>query len=207
MGWFEDQGMSFSGVVINGFYWLLTAFYGGWYLVKWTTDVPTEKWGRLAGLSDDEVKQLDAQEAKGRSQKREAAFNAMSPAASDKGELEAKSGYFSTREEFYFRSLGLFKLDNPLRRHILVLVHQQLFDNFILVLIATNAGLMALEDPLEDPDNPSEHTQFMEQVDFLFLLAFTGELVLKVIAFGLVRFLYRNQDSSTENQDSSLEIR
>jgi hypothetical protein len=47
------------GVGINSFYWLICLVWGGWYLVLWKTDVPTEKWGRLSGLEDDDIKLLD----------------------------------------------------------------------------------------------------------------------------------------------------
>jgi Ca2+-binding EF-hand superfamily protein len=175
------------GVGINSFYWLICLVWGGWYLVLWKTDVPTEKWGRLSGLEDDDIKLLDQQEQSGRNKQKEADRNAMSPAAGKRSEDgQLLKGFYSSKEEFFFRSCGLFRLDNPFRRNILVLVHQPLFDNFILLLIVTNAGLMATEDPLEDPANPSDHTLFMQQIDFLFLLAFTGEMLLKIIAYGFI---------------------
>ena len=78
----------------------------------------------------------------------------------------------ASREKFYFRSIGLFKLDNPFRRAVLELIHKQAFDNVIMFLIASNAACLAMEDPMEDPENPSDLTLWLEEVDFLFLLAF-----------------------------------
>eukprot|EP01043_Picozoa_sp_COSAG02_P066221 COSAG02_NODE_10232_length_1990_cov_1.762031_1_plen_326_part_10 len=176
-----------TGVLFNAGYWLIFVVWGGMYLVSWKTDVPTEKWGRLGGLSDELVKLLLQQEQKGRD-RLQRDRNAMSPAAGKAVELddEARKGFYSSKEEFFFRSCGLFRLDNPFRRGILELVHQPWFDNLILLLILTNAILMATEDPLMDPDNPTDHAVFMGQIDFAFLIAFTAETVLKTIGFGFV---------------------
>jgi Ca2+-binding EF-hand superfamily protein len=110
---------------------------------------------------------------------------AVEAAGSDADERSGQGG-LAGREKFYFRSIFLFKLDNPFRRACLELIHTQAFDNFIMSLIATNAACMALEDPMEDPDAPSALTTWLEELDFAFLLAFTAEMAIKVVALGFV---------------------
>lgn len=174
-----------TGLVINVFYWLVFVTWSGLYLVTWTTDVPTEKWGRLRGLRDDVVKLLLEQEQAGRARPADDVMAHQNHEGCD-GPPEPRTGFFGSREEFFFRSCGLFRLDNPFRRSIVVLVHHGWFDNFILLLIATNAMLMATEDPLMDPDNPTPRAVLIGQIDLVFLLVFTAEMGLKCIAFGFV---------------------
>ena len=187
----DEVVISPTGLGFNAGYWSLVLGWAGWYLVRWKTDVPLGVWGKAAGLSDEVVKLLNEQEARGRRKAKALEEqvapdrNAMSPVASSEEAGPLEGGY-SSRERYFFKALGLFKLDNPFRRGVLRIVHSKSFDNFVLLLIALNAGLMALEDPLEDPESPSEQTVLLEQLDVVFLLVFTLEMALKLVAFGLV---------------------
>ena len=81
-----------TGLVVNVFYWLVVVTWGGLYLVTWTTDVPTDKWGRLRGLRDDVVKLLLEQEQAGRARP---ADDVM--ARGDGDRAEARTGFFGSR--------------------------------------------------------------------------------------------------------------
>ena len=59
------------------------------------------------------------------------------------------------------------------------------FDNFILILIFISSAMLAIESPLWDPN--SERPTVMKWLDFGINILFTLEIVLKVIAYGVLR--------------------
>lgn len=61
------------------------------------------------------------------------------------------------------------------------IVFNQWFDRFILLTIFANCICLALEDPsLEEPD------PVIETLDRIFLVVFSIEMILKIIAMGFV---------------------
>ena len=61
------------------------------------------------------------------------------------------------------------------------IVFNQWFDRFILLTIFANCICLALEDPsLEEPD------PVIEMLDRIFLVVFSIEMILKIIAMGFV---------------------
>lgn len=60
------------------------------------------------------------------------------------------------------------------------------FDRFIMLLIVANCVLLALDDPDEDPNG--DLIKFIDEVDTWFTVAFTVEMLLKVLGYGFVEF-------------------
>ena len=73
--------------------------------------------------------------------------------------------------DFEESSLGCLNLTNPVRRAVIRLVSRREFDFFVLLLIGMNAVLMAMEDPLRDPDNPTELEQQTQVLELVFVRA------------------------------------
>lgn len=70
------------------------------------------------------------------------------------------------------------------RRCTIYLVETRWFDALILGTILANCFTMMLESPLDPPD--TQRAALIEQMETLFMLIFTAELLLKVVAYGLV---------------------
>eukprot|EP00755_Sulcionema_specki_P026896 Sspe_Gene.86705::Locus_57457_Transcript_2_3_Confidence_0.286_Length_6983::g.86705::m.86705 len=86
--------------------------------------------------------------------------------------------------KFQGKSLRMLSVNNPVRWRCIQLIVHPLFDNTILVLILINAVFIGLDNPLEDNDSPMMKMAYI--TDIIFLAVFTGEVVVKVIAMGLV---------------------
>ena len=67
------------------------------------------------------------------------------------------------RGDYEPRSLRLFTLDNELRKLLIRLIALPVFDFCVLLLILSNAIMMAMEDPLRDVDHPTELELEMEE--------------------------------------------
>eukprot|EP00762_Andalucia_godoyi_P001647 ANDGO_07082.mRNA.1 Sodium channel protein 60E len=80
-------------------------------------------------------------------------------------------------------SFFIFDIKNPIRRTLLQMVTHGLFEVFILLCVAVNCVFLALYDPLEDPD--SGINGLVNSVDFAFLIVFTIEAVLRMLAYGV----------------------
>jgi hypothetical protein len=70
---------------------------------------------------------------------------------------------------------------NPLRRFLIWLTKSKGFEAVILVLIVSNTVFLAIEDP-KAVDEPAYETHS----ETVYLIAFTAEMLLKILAFGLV---------------------
>jgi hypothetical protein len=68
---------------------------------------------------------------------------------------------------------------NPIREFVIKIVVYPWFDRFILLTIIANSIVLALEDPY----NPNDAIQ---KLDYIFLSIFSIEMILKIIAMGLV---------------------
>ncbi|XP_062316510.1 voltage-dependent L-type calcium channel subunit alpha-1D-like [Osmerus eperlanus] len=83
------------------------------------------------------------------------------------------------------RALFCLKLNNPIRRACISLVEWKPFDIFILIAIFANCMALAVYIPFpEDDSNSTNHD--LETVEYAFLVIFTIETFLKIIAYGLV---------------------
>uniref|UniRef100_A0A3Q4MK40 Voltage-dependent L-type calcium channel subunit alpha n=1 Tax=Neolamprologus brichardi TaxID=32507 RepID=A0A3Q4MK40_NEOBR len=83
------------------------------------------------------------------------------------------------------RALYCLKLNNPIRRAALHIVEWKPFDIFILLAIFANCVALGVSKPFpEDDSNSTNHD--LEQVEYVFLIIFTVETFLKILAYGLV---------------------
>ncbi|XP_034022391.1 calcium channel, voltage-dependent, L type, alpha 1D subunit, a isoform X3 [Thalassophryne amazonica] len=83
------------------------------------------------------------------------------------------------------RALFCLNLNNPIRRACISLVEWKPFDIFILIAIFANCMALAIYVPFpEDDSNSTNHD--LETVEYAFLIIFTIETFLKIIAYGLV---------------------
>ncbi|XP_039652523.1 calcium channel, voltage-dependent, L type, alpha 1D subunit, a isoform X18 [Perca fluviatilis] len=83
------------------------------------------------------------------------------------------------------RALFCLKLNNPIRRACISLVEWKPFDIFILIAIFANCMALAVYVPFPaDDSNSTNHD--LETVEYAFLIIFTIETFLKIIAYGLV---------------------
>uniref|UniRef100_A0A674BBK6 Voltage-dependent L-type calcium channel subunit alpha n=1 Tax=Salmo trutta TaxID=8032 RepID=A0A674BBK6_SALTR len=91
------------------------------------------------------------------------------------------------------RALFCLKLNNPIRRACISLVEWKPFDIFILIAIFANCMALAVYIPFpQDDSNSTNHDLvtvplcLQETVEHVFLVIFTIETFLKIIAYGLV---------------------
>ncbi|XP_062842400.1 calcium channel, voltage-dependent, L type, alpha 1D subunit, a isoform X2 [Trichomycterus rosablanca] len=83
------------------------------------------------------------------------------------------------------RALFCLNLNNPFRRACISIVEWKPFDIFILIAIFANCMALAVYIPFpEDDSNSTNHD--LETVEYAFLIIFTIETFLKIIAYGLV---------------------
>eukprot|EP01051_Picozoa_sp_SAG22_P023988 SAG22_NODE_6441_length_855_cov_1.247354_1_plen_113_part_01 len=78
------------------------------------------------------------------------------------------AGGDKSKQQFAAKSMGCLDLESGFRQSLISLVTKQMFDTVVLLAIGANSVMMALEDPLEDPDNLSEQAQTMENLDLVF---------------------------------------
>ncbi|XP_032840142.2 voltage-dependent L-type calcium channel subunit alpha-1D isoform X7 [Tyto alba] len=83
------------------------------------------------------------------------------------------------------RALFCLSLNNPIRRACISVVEWKPFDIFILLAIFANCVALAVYIPFpEDDSNSTNHN--LEKVEYAFLIIFTVETFLKIIAYGLL---------------------
>ncbi|CAH2316148.1 voltage-dependent L-type calcium channel subunit alpha-1F [Pelobates cultripes] len=83
------------------------------------------------------------------------------------------------------RALFCLHLNNPIRRASISIVEWKPFDILILMTIFANCVALGVYIPFpEDDSNIANHN--LEQVEYIFLIIFTVESFLKIIAYGLV---------------------
>ncbi|XP_031649219.1 LOW QUALITY PROTEIN: voltage-dependent L-type calcium channel subunit alpha-1F-like [Oncorhynchus kisutch] len=83
------------------------------------------------------------------------------------------------------RALYCLKLNNPIRRAALSIVEWKPFDIFILIAIFANCIALGVSKPFPEEDSNSTNHD-LEQVEYVFLIIFTIETFLKILAYGLV---------------------
>ncbi|XP_058273774.1 voltage-dependent L-type calcium channel subunit alpha-1C isoform X5 [Hemibagrus wyckioides] len=82
-------------------------------------------------------------------------------------------------------SLLCLTLKNPLRRACINIVEWKPFEIIILMTIFANCVALAVYIPFPEDDSNATNSN-LEQVEYLFLIIFTVEAFLKVIAYGLL---------------------
>uniref|UniRef100_A0A4X2LZN7 Voltage-dependent L-type calcium channel subunit alpha n=1 Tax=Vombatus ursinus TaxID=29139 RepID=A0A4X2LZN7_VOMUR len=83
------------------------------------------------------------------------------------------------------RALFCLSLTNPVRRFCIAVVEWKPFDILILMTIFANCVALGVYVPFpEDDSNADNHN--LEQVEYVFLVIFTVETALKIVAYGLV---------------------
>ncbi|KAF8564900.1 hypothetical protein P879_01668 [Paragonimus westermani] len=83
------------------------------------------------------------------------------------------------------RSLFFMTKKNPVRRICISIVDAKPFDYFILVTILCNCLALAFNHPYPGEDSNAVN-QVLEKVELAFVIIFTTESVLKIIAYGFV---------------------
>lgn len=82
------------------------------------------------------------------------------------------------------KSLFLFKTSNSFRVMCKNIVGHRHFDTFILVMIGLSSIMLTFEGPLTDPNGRG--AQILSKLDYVVTLIFLGELVSKVVVYGLI---------------------
>ncbi|VUZ48176.1 unnamed protein product, partial [Hymenolepis diminuta] len=83
------------------------------------------------------------------------------------------------------RSLFLLSKRNPIRRYCFMIVDAKPFEFFILATILANCIALAINHPYPMGDS-NETNIALERTELVFLVIFTVEAVLKIIAYGFV---------------------
>uniref|UniRef100_A0A915B7M7 Voltage-dependent L-type calcium channel subunit alpha n=1 Tax=Parascaris univalens TaxID=6257 RepID=A0A915B7M7_PARUN len=83
------------------------------------------------------------------------------------------------------RSLLCLTLSNPLRKACISIVEWRPFEWLILFMICANCIALAVYQPYPAQDSDTKNT-ILEQIEYLFIIVFTIECVLKVIALGFL---------------------
>lgn len=83
------------------------------------------------------------------------------------------------------RALFCLTLKNPIRKLCIDIVEWKPFEYLILLTIFANCIALAVFTPF--PEGDSNHTNaVLEKVEYIFLVIFTAECVMKIIAYGLL---------------------
>uniref|UniRef100_F1KQB4 Voltage-dependent L-type calcium channel subunit alpha n=2 Tax=Ascaris TaxID=6251 RepID=F1KQB4_ASCSU len=83
------------------------------------------------------------------------------------------------------RSLLCLTLSNPLRKACISIVEWRPFEWLILFMICANCIALAVYQPYPAQDSDTKNT-ILEQIEYLFIIVFTIECILKVIALGFL---------------------
>ena len=81
------------------------------------------------------------------------------------------------------RSIYCFSVKNPLRKKFIEVVEWKAFEFLILVTILGNCVALAVYTPFPAEDT-NETNLILEKVEYVFLVIFTGECIMKIIAYG-----------------------
>jgi voltage-dependent calcium channel L type alpha-1D len=83
------------------------------------------------------------------------------------------------------RALFCLSVSNPIRRACIALVEWKPFDFFILANIFATCAVLAAYEPLPS-GHISERNMKLEKAEYFFIVVFTLESILKIIAYGFV---------------------
>ena len=96
-----------------------------------------------------------------------------------------KTNSSSTHRKRTQRSLCLFDLANPFRVQVTKIVQSRYFENFILFVILVNCILLALDEKSPTFED-SETYKVIDTAEYVFIVIFSIEMILKMIALGFV---------------------
>uniref|UniRef100_A0A8C2X2H8 Calcium channel, voltage-dependent, L type, alpha 1S subunit, b n=1 Tax=Cyclopterus lumpus TaxID=8103 RepID=A0A8C2X2H8_CYCLU len=83
------------------------------------------------------------------------------------------------------RTLFFFNLKNPFRKACTSIVEWKTFEIIILLTIFANCIALAVFTPMPEEDTNNTNTS-LESLEYIFLIIFTLECFLKIVAYGLV---------------------
>uniref|UniRef100_A0A3B3CGX5 Ion transport domain-containing protein n=1 Tax=Oryzias melastigma TaxID=30732 RepID=A0A3B3CGX5_ORYME len=83
------------------------------------------------------------------------------------------------------RTLFLFSLKNPFRKACTNIVEWKTFEIIILLTIFANCVALAVFLPMPEEDSNNTNSS-LESLEYIFLIIFTLECFLKIVAYGLV---------------------
>jgi hypothetical protein len=94
----------------------------------------------------------------------------------------------SFKKEYAAKTLGLFNLQNRIRRFCITASESDKFDRFILFLILLNTLFLAMNDYSyrEKGGTKTWRNEVVEQSELWFLIAFSIEAIIKIIALGFI---------------------
>lgn len=81
------------------------------------------------------------------------------------------------------RALFCMTLKNPLRKLCIDIVEWKPFEYLILLTIFANCVALAVYTPFPNSDS-NQTNAYLEKIEYIFLVIFTAECVMKVIAYG-----------------------
>ncbi len=99
-------------------------------------------------------------------------------------ELGLDDGVTIYMTSLYSNALGMFPADSEFRIKLATFVRSPLFDNTILALIILSSIALAVDSPLLASTSLTARILFY--VDYILTIIFTGEMVLKIVAYGFV---------------------
>ena len=82
------------------------------------------------------------------------------------------------------KALNFFRMQNPVRRRIYMLVSGRSFEYFIILLIFLSSIALALDSP--SLTDASKLKKVLNGLDIFFTIAFALEVVLKILAYGFI---------------------
>jgi len=83
------------------------------------------------------------------------------------------------------RSIFLFRLKNPIRQFCITVTEAKWFEIFILLAITGTCVSLAVFTPLPNGDTNAMN-EFLEEIEVIFTVIFTGECVMRIIALGFI---------------------
>jgi voltage-dependent calcium channel L type alpha-1D len=83
------------------------------------------------------------------------------------------------------RALFCLTLENPVRKLCIRICEYKVFEYFILLTIFANCIALAVYTPFPGSDSNATN-EFLENFEYVFLVIFTGEAILKIIAYGFL---------------------
>uniref|UniRef100_UPI00358FC450 voltage-dependent L-type calcium channel subunit alpha-1D-like isoform X2 n=1 Tax=Myxine glutinosa TaxID=7769 RepID=UPI00358FC450 len=98
---------------------------------------------------------------------------------------QEKSGKKTMADTRPPRALFCLGLENPIRKACISIVEWKAFDIIILVTIFMNCVALAIYSPMPGDDN-SAVNYYLEKLEYVFLIIFIIEALLKIITYGLV---------------------
>jgi len=82
------------------------------------------------------------------------------------------------------KSLYILDKDNKIRKFLFELVLGNKFEGVIMIAILVSTVSLIFQNPLEDPSEPDQ--RFWQAIDLYTTIIFTVEMLLKIMAYGLI---------------------